>query len=279
MFQIFGGRGFVGSRYRSLYPNRIIFANDRDDRSIVHQDILYMISTVHNYNVFEDPHLDINTNLNVLVDVLDNWKLYQRTFNKQGTFNFISSWFVYGDQKDLGVKEDSYCNPKGFYSITKRAAEQLLISYCETFGLNYRILRLGNVIGPGDSKVSSKKNALQYLVNKLKNNEDIEIYDDGRFHRDYISVDDCCDAINLVITKGNQDEIYNIGNGKSWQFKDILYYTRRLLNSKSKINFVPAKPFHDIVQVKSFYMDNSKIQNLGYKPNHTNEKLFDLLLI
>ena len=57
----------------------------------------------------------------------------------------------------LDTKESDYCDPTGFYSITKRAAEQLIISYCNTFNLKYRILRLTNIIGENDKKVSSQK--------------------------------------------------------------------------------------------------------------------------
>ena len=177
---VFGGRGFVGSNFCKNKENVVI--KDRDDYTRHSNNIVYFISTVDNYNVYDNPHLDIDTNLKVLIDVLSDCK-------KGDTFNFISSWFVYGQTK-LPVKETSQCDPKGFYSITKRAAEQLLISYCETFGINYRILRLANVVGRGDQKVSKKKNALQYLINEMREHRPIELYRGGEFTRDYIHVDD-----------------------------------------------------------------------------------------
>jgi nucleoside-diphosphate-sugar epimerase len=155
---VLGGNGFVGGRYCEMTPN--VIKNDRDDFSVKSKNILYFISTVHNYNIFTDPYLDIDTNLITLIKVLENCK------NKDVTFNFISSWFVYGNV-DLPARENSYCDPKGFYSITKRTAEQLLISYCETFGIKYRILRLANILGESDKKVSKQKNALQFLINEI----------------------------------------------------------------------------------------------------------------
>ena len=68
--------------------------------------------------------IDIETNLSVMMEVLE--KLKEKDF----VFNFISSWFVYGDTK-MPASETSICFPKGFYSITKKAAEDLLISFCE----------------------------------------------------------------------------------------------------------------------------------------------------
>jgi nucleoside-diphosphate-sugar epimerase len=149
IINVLGGNGFVGSRYRELTENVVINAkydyNVKDDSEVV-----YFISTVDNYNVHTNPFVDIETNLTCLINTLESCK------DKNITFNFISSWFVYGDV-ELPAKEDSYCNPKGFYSITKRTAEQLLISYCETFGIKWRIIRLGNVLGKGDKKVSKRR--------------------------------------------------------------------------------------------------------------------------
>ena len=62
--------------------------------------------------------------------------------------------------KNLPVNESQPCDPKGFYSITKKCAEDLLISFCNTFGVKYRIIRLCNVMGKGDKGASSKKNAI-----------------------------------------------------------------------------------------------------------------------
>jgi nucleoside-diphosphate-sugar epimerase len=279
---VLGGGGYVGSNYVMRNQSHLINNNVRDDYEAHSEDILYFISTVHNYNIFTDPTLDINTNLYLLVKVLTNWKIKCQLLGKSGVFNFISSWFVYGENGNtLNVSEDAPCNPKGFYSITKRTAEQLLITYCETFGLNYRILRLANVIGKSscgicDQKVSSQKNVLQYLINKLKNNEDIEAYHDGNFYRDYIHVDDCVDAIDIIINNGNVNEIYNVGNSRTWNFIDILLHAKNVLGSTSKISF--ADKSTSLHQIKSFYMNNTKLLTLGYSPKYTDMKLFDSLL-
>lgn len=267
MLNLFG-YGFIGSEYASKYP---CIVNDRNDITIKSSEILYFISTVHNYHVFDDPYIDIETNLITLIRVLEQCK------DKDVTFNFISSWFVYGDT-EYPAKEDSYCSPKGFYSITKRTAEQLLISYCETFNIKYRILRLANVIGKSDSKVSKKKNALQYLIGELKLGNDISLYDNGEFIRDYIDVSDVCDAIRLIVTKGEINTIYNIGNEKPVLFKDIIEYARLKLNSQSQIINIEQTCLHKTVQVKSMWMNCEKIKKLGYAPKHDIYKSIDQLL-
>ena len=88
---------------------------------------------------------------------------------KDFVFNFISSWFVYGDTK-LPAKESYQCKPKGFYSITKSTAEQLLISFCNTFKKKYRILRICNVYGLNDKNVSKKVKKISGVFKK--NNPD-----------------------------------------------------------------------------------------------------------
>ena len=260
------GRGFIGGRYADLYPCVVNDRNDLEPNLYHARDILYMISTVDNYHVTTNPYIDIDTNLTTLIKVLENWRKGLNP-DKDSVFNFASSWFVYGDT-ELPAREDSYCNPKGFYSITKRAAEQLLISYCETYGLKYRILRFANVLGVGDLKAGPKKNAVTYMINQMKQGHPVNLYDGGEFIRDYIHIDDLCDAVNIVLTKGSTNEIYNIGNGQGTKFKDIIDYVVKL-GSTSKVNNIEQADFHKIVQVKSMYMDTTKLRVLGYAPKYS----------
>lgn len=269
---VFGGSGFVGGRFCELTPNVIV--NDRDDYTIKSDDVVYFISTVDNYNIYDDPFIDIETNLTTLVKVLET--IRNRQVGKL-TFNFISSWFVYGNTP-LPAKEDAYCDPKGFYSITKRTAEQLLVSYCETFDINYRILRLSNILGPQDQKVSKKKNALQYMINQLKNNEDINLYDGGNCFRDYLYVDDAVNAINIVVNKGELNTIYNIGSGVPSYIGKAINYAKEQLNSTSNIGSIPPADFHNIVQTKNMVLDISKLESLGFKPEYDIYSIVDTLI-
>jgi nucleoside-diphosphate-sugar epimerase len=122
------------------------------------------------------------------------------------------------------------------------------------------------VYGKEDIKVSKKKNALQYLINQLKENTDIGLYYGGDFIRDYIYIDDCIDAINLVLTKGNVNEIYNIGNNQQLKFGDIITQAKDIIKSTSKISSIPPTEFHTNVQVKDMILDSNKLFDLGYKP-------------
>jgi nucleoside-diphosphate-sugar epimerase len=258
------GKGFVGSWYEKLSP---VVVNVMGREELVGNDteILYMISTVHNYHPKDgDPFIDIETNLLHFMRVLDANTL---TYGEDLVFNLVSTWFVYGNT-DLPAKESSCCNPTGFYSITSRAREQLLISYAELHGIKYRILRLGNVLGAGDGKISRKKNALQYIVSEIAKGNDVDyLYKDGAI-RDFIDVRDCVRAIHLVMEKGGTNEIYNIANGRGLNINDLVEVAWQESGYKSKITEIPVPEFHKKVQVQKMYMDVKKLKSLGYVQQH-----------
>lgn len=256
---IFGATGFVGSEFLSRTKLFNPIAIDRNDRTSKSEEILYLISTTDNYNVLTDVFIDVDTNIKVLLETLNSSR------NTVKTVNFVSSWFVYGDCP-LPATEESNCNPKGFYSITKLAAEQLLISYCRTFGINYRILRLCNVFGGHDKGSSKKKNALQFLLGEIKNHRPINLYHNGNFYRDYMHVSDVADAIEMVISKGDLNTVYNIGTGNKVLFKDLIDYSIKICDSRSEVNEIEPTEFHKIVQVKDFYMNTKKLKDLGFSP-------------
>jgi nucleoside-diphosphate-sugar epimerase len=264
--QVFGGSGFVGSEFVKQNPDCIV--NARNDYRIKSGNILYMISTVTNYNVKTDPYIDIDTNLSTLMGVLEQCKELDLTFN------FVSSWFVYGET-EMPATEQSNCYPNGFYSITKRCAEQLLISYCETFGIKYRILRLANVAGSGDKKASPQKNALQHMINELKAGRDVNVYDGGNLYRDYIHVSDAARAIKTIMDKGEVNTIYNVGNGKPLLFKDMIEYAKELIGGEGKLNSIEIPQFHRTVQVRSMWMLSDKLKSLGYEPKYNLEAIIE----
>ncbi len=265
MISIFGGTGFVGGNYCKMFPDKTVKI-ERESRQPKTKDILYFISTVDNYNIHTNITLDVETNLKLLCEVLDHCR------EGEITFNFISSWFVYGET-ELPAKEEYYCRPTGFYSITKKTAEDLLISFCRTYGMNYRILRLCNVMGNGDRKVSAKKNALSYMIDLLKKNEDVYVYDNGSPIRDIMHVDDICRAIDLICNKGNLNEIYNIGSGQPTTVSAIIETAKRYLGSTSNIKSKEAPEFHKIVQAKDFWMDTTKLKRLGFTQEISNEQI------
>ena len=208
---VYGATGYIGRTFCNMFPEKSR-PIDRGQRTPMDRDILYFISTTHNYHVFKEITEDVKSNLLVLTEVLDRVvEVRDRRFDNHEdiTLNFISSWFVYGDANSNPVSEDGQCDPRGFYSITKRAAEQLIISFCETFGVKYRILRLCNVLGDNDKDASLQKNAITQMIANMRDGQPIRLYNEGTDIRDILHVQDVCRAIDLVITKGEKNQIYN----------------------------------------------------------------------
>jgi len=270
--QVFGGSGFVGSEFTKQNPGCIV--NARDDYSVKEKNILYMISTVTNYHVKTNPYIDIDTNLTTLMKVLEQIKNNMLQAEDGYVLNFISSWFVYGET-EMPAHEESNCYPNGFYSITKRCAEQLLISYCETFGIKYRILRLANVAGHGDKKASPQKNALQHMINELKAGRDVNVYDGGNLYRDYIHVSDVARAIKLIMETGEVNTTYNVGNGQPLLFKDMIEYAKELIGGEGRLVPIEIPQFHRTVQVRSMWMLSDKLKSLGYTPNYNMKAIIE----
>lgn len=252
---VFGGTGFIGGTFSRMYKENVTLI-PRDSKNFHTNEVLYFISTTTNQSVFKDLHVDIDTNLKLFVDFLSNCK------NKDITINFISSGFVYGNDI-IDAKETDCCNPTGFYSITKRCAEQLLISFCETFKIKYRIFRIGNVYGL-DKTISPGKNVLAYMVRLLKEDKQIKLYDGGNFLKDYMFVEDICKSIKLIIDSGNINEVYNISSGESLSFRKIIENAKSIVNSSSQIIDVLIPPDQEFIQVKNMTLNNDKLKSLGF---------------
>jgi nucleoside-diphosphate-sugar epimerase len=272
---IFGSSGFIGSNYCKMFPEQVIKMSREMETSLT-PNLLWLRSTTDNYNVLDNVHLDIDTNLSLFVESLDQ---NRKLFGNSLVFNLISTWFVYGSPEMLPVREDSKCTPNGFYSITSLAREHLLVSYCQTFGLSYRIMRLGNVIGIGDKKISLKKNALQYFIREIVNNRPVNLYWPDRTIRDYIHVDDVCNAISLILSQERtKNGVYNIGNGVPIKFGDCVEYVVNKTGNDECVKHVERSEFHKVVQTNVMYLDNSRIQYLGYRPTKTIWKILDELI-
>jgi nucleoside-diphosphate-sugar epimerase len=250
---IYGGTGILGSYYRQLFPTLLV---PREQLAPCSSEVLYLISTTDNYTYKEDPLVDIETNLVALMKRLDLCRAYGIK-----TFNFVSSHFVY-DPSHVRPDETASCEPNGFYSITKRTAEKLVMEYCNTFGIDWRILRVGNVYGGPDSG-STKRNALHFLINKVRKNEPVQIH--RQISRDFMHIFDVCGAIHTVCEHGHWNEIYNIGTGIETPLADCVQKAKEYLGSKSSIHLVDAPV--DYPQALRFSLDCSKLNFLGFTPS------------
>jgi nucleoside-diphosphate-sugar epimerase len=247
---IFGGRGELGRRYVETYYDQAIgniaSVNKRDDYDAHTPDILYFI---YDYRT--------QANLLPLVQVLENW----RTQQSGGVFNYVSTISVYGDAPSPAA-EDAACTPNSHYGRTKWCEEQIVRAFCKAYRRDYRIIRLAHVIGMKDSR-----RALASLIKRLHDGHDIELWGDGEFFRDHIHVEDALRAIDLVATQGEHNTEYNVGTGKGWRYIDIIKVAAGSTYSRDKVKFVEK-------EAPTFYMDSTKLNNLGFKSKYLGHWLY-----
>tara|TARA_B100000427_G_scaffold314787_1_gene308268 strand:+ start:244 stop:1059 length:816 start_codon:yes stop_codon:yes gene_type:complete len=252
---VYGATGFIGGTFCGLYPDSVIKIS-REQRKPESNNILYLISTTTNHNMLTDLTIDVDVNLRVLLETLEHCK------NNKLTFNYVSTGFVYGADI-IDAKETDICNPRGFYSITKRTAEQLVISFCEVNEVNYRIMRIANVYGQ-DKTVSSKKNVLGFLIGLMCEHKDLTLYNNGDDLRDYMHVIDICRALKIVMDKGELNSIYNIASGNPLPFREILEMVRDNIGSRSEFISTVTPKFNQLVQPKNFSLNVSKLKSLNF---------------
>ena len=171
----------------------------------------------------------------------------------------ISTDEVFGSLSNETATEESKFNPSSPYAATKAAAELLINSYFTTFNSDVIITRCTNNYGPRQfaEKLVPKTIILAY------HNKKIPIYGNGKNIRDWIYVDDHCDAVLSALHHGKSGESYNISANNEI---DNLAIVRKILEMMNKpetlIEFVEDRPGHDL----RYSLDSTKISDqLGWK--------------
>ena len=172
----------------------------------------------------------------------------------------ISTDEVFGSLSEGTADENSKLNPSNPYAATKAAAELLINSYSTTYETDVIITRCTNNYGPRQFP----EKLIPKAILLLKNKKNIPIYGNGKNVRDWIFVEDHCDAIYKVLIQGKAGESYNIsGKNEITNLQIIDEITSFSGVSKDVIEFVEDRPGHDF----RYSLDSSKITNeLGWKP-------------
>ena len=101
----------------------------------------------------------------------------------------------------------------------------------------------------------------------LKKHNDLKVYDNGTHTRDIMHVTDVCRAIKLIMEKGDVDQIYNIGSGKETTIKEVLDLASEVCDYRGNLISIDTPDFHKVVQgLQKFYLDTSKLDQLGFSP-------------
>lgn len=301
-FLVTGGAGFIGSNYLHYVVNKysddyfvcldaLTYAGNynnikdleaKDNYKFVHGDItdrefVYQLfekekfdvvinfaAESHVDNSIKDPEIFLRTNIigtEVLMDACLKYNVSR--------YHQVSTDEVYGDlpldRPDLFFTEETPIHTSSPYSASKASADLLVLAYHRTFGLPITISRCSNNYGP----YHFPEKLIPLIIKKALANESLPIYGNGSNVRDWLHVYDHCTAIDLIVRKGKDGEVYNVGgHNERTNLEVVKVILKELGKPESLITYVKDRAGHDL----RYAMDPTKLMNeLGWKPKYTFE--------
>jgi len=174
----------------------------------------------------------------------------------------ISTDEVYGDLADVeGFADESWPpNPSSPYSASKAAGDLLIKAYGRTYGVRYRIVRPCNNYGP----YQHPEKLIPRTIVRLLHGKPATIYGDGLQVRDWLYVEDFCRALETVIEKGRDFEVYNVCANQFATVKEVVERIVRLMgrDPSKDVVYVRGRPGED----RRYAMKCEKIRELGWRP-------------
>lgn len=264
-----GGAGFIGSsllRQLAKYNERLVcvdkfsYASKQDNvpdnveiymadladeeavRYLFDQetftDIFHLAAESHVDNSIKDCKPFIQSN------VIGTVNLLQLALEKEvERFMHISTDEVFGSISEGSFNEQSRYEPRNPYSASKAASDHFVNAYNKTYGLPTIITNCSNNYGPRQHR----EKMIPKIINSVRNNEPIPVYGDGKQIRDWIYVEDHCDALIELWNHGTVGDRYNIGGECEMRNIDLVNYILQLMNKPDHpIEFVNDRPGHDL---------------------------------
>jgi len=269
------------------FPERHTFIRgDICDRPLVdHLFHLYKIDTVVHFAA--QTHVDrsilypdqfLFTNVVGTFTLLDAarqyWLLENAMPSNDARFHHISTDEVFGTLKadDPAWSEDTPYAPSSPYSASKAASDHYVRAFGHTYGLPYSITNCSNNYGP----YQFPEKLVPLMILNAMDGKPLPIYGDGGQIRDWLYVEDHCEAIWMVLRKGRSGQTYNIGGGSQPTNLQVIQHLCSSLDEllpqspsvphSSLMRFVPDRPGHD----RRYAIDISKINSeLGWQPRQS----------
>ena len=248
--------------------NYIFFKADINNRKKISK-ILKRFRPLGLFNLAAETHVDrsidnpnafLKTNIFGVFNLLEAVNLFNKNSKKKIKFVHVSTDEVYGDIKKNSQVNESYSyNPSSPYSASKAGADQLIKAYNRTYGSNVIIVNSCNNYGPNQLP----EKFIPKVIFNIIQNKSIPLYGKGTNIREWIYVQDNCEALLKIFRRGKIGNNYNVGSGiriKNLEIiKQILNIAKKnkLINkSKILIKFVKDRPGHD----KRYAINSNKIK-------------------
>jgi dTDP-glucose 4,6-dehydratase len=185
----------------------------------------------------------------------------------RGRLLHVSTDEVYGslplDKPELKFNETTPISTSSPYSASKAASDLLVGAYHHTFGLDVVTTRCSNNFGP----YQFPEKVIPLFITNLIEGRQVPLYGDGQNVRDWLHVDDHCEALLRVLEKGAAGEVYNIGGDNERSNLELTHTLLELMGKgRDAIKYVPDRPGHD----RRYAIDATKIrQDLGWQPTRS----------
>ena len=296
-----GAAGFIGSNFAEFMVNKhpeynivvydkLTYAGNMDNLKKVEDKIVFvqgdicdlekLTETFEKYNIdgvvhfAAESHVDnsiktpfVFTQTNV-IGTHTLLEVAKRIWGEGSPNKFvhISTDEVYGTLGEEGYfTEKSPIQPNSPYSASKAGSDLIALAYHETFKMNVSVTNCSNNYGP----YQHNEKLIPHMIKLALNDEKLPVYGQGLNIRDWLYVEDHCEAIDLVLHKGKAGERYNIGGHNEKRNIEIVKLILKALDKpESLIEFVTDRLGHD----KRYAIDSSKIvKELGWSPKYTFE--------
>jgi len=249
---------FSSARMYKKSKSRIVIikANINNEKlaTKITKDVDYVVHLAAESGVdtsLEKPRESFNTNVNATFNYLESSRI-----NKIKRFIFASSCAVFGDSKPP-YNENLARNPISPYASGKLGIETFCESYSNVFNLNTTILRFSNAYG---NYSKHKKSVISKFIQDIIKNKPLNINGDGSITRDFIHVDDICDAIYKCIKSKKGLQIYHVATGKETSINSLVGLMKKIFKKYNKNNIVIKYKKERVGDMQKNYSSISKIK-------------------
>jgi UDP-glucose 4-epimerase len=287
---ITGGLGFIGSHIANelLNDNQIIIVDNlstgnlnninnpnHENLKIIKEDIrngdldevtsdidyIFHLAAMASVPLSIDRPVECNDiNLNATINLLKS-----AVDNNVKKIVFSSSSSVYGENRNMPLKESEPLMPMSPYAASKASCELYLRSFYDSYGLNYTVLRYFNVFGPGQDKNSQYAAVIPNFISAMLEGNQPEIYGDGEQTRDFVFVKDIVKA-NINAAKSDYNGVINIASGEKLSINQLFDIVKRTLGSDLEPKYLPKRAG----DIKHSLADTSKMEKINFEIDHNN---------